>query len=834
MDRSGGINEKEKEGRGAIEGDGENSVKSRNLISYFLHRFNHLSSTHRFRFSILSVFFLLLIFVIALPVPSFEAHPYSTLLEAEDGTLLSAKIADDGQWRFPTSDSIPQKFKVALLHFEDEYFKYHPGINPVSMVKALKQNFGAGKVKRGGSTISMQVVRLARKNKPRTYSEKALEVFLAFKLELFHSKEEILQLYASHAPFGGNVVGMSAAAWRYYGRPPETLSWAESATLAVLPNSPSLIYPGKNSERLLDKRNKLLDKLLSKGIIDESTCLLSKTETLPGLPKPLPDYANILLERAILEGHKGTKIESTLQSELQKKVRQKVQYQHSRMKENYIHNAAAIVVDVETGKTLAYIGNVDTEGNHGQYVDIITSKRSTGSILKPILYAAALDDGLILPNQLLQDIPVFLQGFAPRNFNRKFHGAVPADRALARSLNVPFVFLLKDYGYERFHHKLKTSGILSLDKPSSYYGLSLILGGAESSLWETTSLYASMARSYANYFKRPTGKQYAESDYHPNYYTSTNNVSSQTTLAEKGKFGAGAIHEMIKAMKMVVRPDEESGWESFASSRSIAWKTGTSYGFKDAWAIGITSKYVVGVWVGNADGEGRPELTGVKAAAPLMFTIFEQLDESKSLPAPISDLQVVTICVLSGFKASENCDDIVRRNLPSVSERAAACPYHQILNLDEGEKNQVNSSCYPVNLMKQKKWFVLPATEASYFKQYNNQYQEPPEFLFSCLENDTKIQFMELVYPRSFTRLYIPTELDGKLGSAIFEIAHRNPGATIFWHLDEQYVGKTSRTHQMGLHPEKGKHKLHLVDDQGRELTLSFEVISDRKDVSLK
>ncbi len=652
---------------------------------------------------------------------------------------------------------------------------------------------------------------------------------MAFKLELLYSKEEILSLYASHAPFGGNMVGIAAASWRYYGRAPETLSWAEAATLAVLPNSPSLIYPGKNSERLKGKRNRLLDKLCDKKVIDASTCILSKAETLPGLPKPLPDFANILLERAVAEGHEGKRIQTTLQAPLQKQVRQKVQQHHQRMRQNYIHNAAAIVVDIETGNTLAYMGNVDSEGVHGQYVDIITSKRSTGSILKPILYAAALDEGVILPSQLLPDVPVFLQGFAPQNFNRKFHGAVAADKALARSLNVPFIFLLKDYGYERFHHKLKAVGLHSLNKPSSHYGLSLILGGAESSLWEITSLYAGMARSQANYFKRPVGNQYSEKDYHLNHYISNSQSLEVKPFTKKGHFGAGAIGQMFKAMKQVVRPDEESGWENFASSRSIAWKTGTSYGFKDAWAIGVTAKYVVGVWLGNADGEGRPELTGVKAAAPLMFNIFELLEESKDLPVPVGDHLDFMVCASSGFKAGMHCGETIKKSLPAVSERAPACPYHHLINLDKDERKQVNSSCYPVNQMKQKKWFVLPATEASYFKQYNNQYVEPPEFLTSCQDNGSQIPFMELIYPRNYTRLYIPTELDGSSGEAVFEVAHRNFGSIIYWHLDEKYVGRTSGTHQMGLHPEKGKHKLHLVDEQGRELTLAFEVISERK-----
>lgn len=786
--------------------------------------FSFLSNLSRpwkiFLFALLS---LVLLFVFT-PVPSFEHNAYATVLEARDGTLLGARIADDGQWRFPPADEVPEKFKQALLYFEDEYFYQHPGINPVSIWKALWQNIQAGEIRRGGSTISMQVVRLSRNNPPRTIPEKLLEIFLTLKMELLLSKEEILSLYAAHAPFGGNVVGLSAAAWRYYGRPPEKLSWAESATLAVLPNSPSLIYPGKNSKFLLAKRNRLLDKLEVKGVIDQSTAALSKVEPLPGEPKPLPDLTAHLLTRAIQEGHAGKNVLTTLDAKLQEIVKEKVQRHHRRMEENYIHNAAAIVVDIATGDALAYVGNVESDGPHGQYVDIITANRSTGSLLKPILYAAAIDEGLILPQQLLPDIPVFLQGFAPQNFDKKFHGAVPADKALVRSYNVPFVHLLRDYGYEKFHHLLRRLGLKSLDKPAGYYGLSMILGGAESSLWEVSAAYASMARSLMNYFKRPVGKHYSPEDYHPNYYLDHKDGAPQ--LYPKGAISVAAISRMLLTMQDLNRPEEQSGWEHYASSRAIAWKTGTSYGFKDAWAIGLNTRYVVGVWLGNADGEGRPELVGVKAAAPLLFDIFSVLKVDKDFPVPLDNQRDLAVCKTSGYKAGPYCEEIKSEMLPALSERAAICPYHQLLHLDESGTQQVSSACYPVRKMQEKSWFVLPPTEAWYYKQYHANYKEPPGFLAACMDQSSKNEFMELIYPRTYTRIYVPTELDGSSGSAIFEVAHRNPAATIYWHLDKQYIGSTFRIHQLGLSPAKGNHTLHLVDDQGRELVLPFEVIN--------
>ncbi len=761
-----------------------------------------------------------------LPMPDFRAQSYATVLEASDGSLLGARIADDGQWRFPKADSVPGKFMQALLLFEDEYFYQHPGINPVSILKALRKNLAAGKVKRGGSTLSMQVIRMARNNPARTLSEKLLEIGLALKLEILYSKEEILGIYAAHAPFGGNVVGLAAAAWRYYGRPPDKLSWGEYATLAVLPNSPSLVYPGKNSPLLLKKRNTLLAKLQSRGLLEPGTARLAQEEPLPGLPKPLPNLALPLINRVIQEGKKGSIIETTIDAGLQAAVKDKVQRYHTLMRDQHVYNAAALVIDIRTGNALAYVGNVDTEGMHGQQVDIITSNRSTGSLLKPLLYAAALDEGLILPRQLLPDIPVFLQGFAPQNFDKKFHGAVPAHEALARSYNVPFVFLLREYGYEKFHQKLQHLGISSLTRPASHYGLSMILGGAESSLWELSAAYAGLGRSLQNYPKRLPGKKYSRADYHPNYYIKQAPAAKEEQHTEKGLFDAWAISQTLQAMQELNRPEEQAGWEAYSSARPIAWKTGTSYGHKDAWAIGLNSSYVVGVWLGNADGEGRPELTGVKAAAPLMFDILELLEKEETFPVPYIGT-VMAVCKESGYKAGPNCKLLERGNFPLVSQKTLSCPYHQLLHLDAAGKQQVNSSCYPVSAIRHKTWFVLPAAQAWYYKQFHPAYSEPPEFLAACQEEHRRAAFMELIYPRQFTKLYLPMELDGTPGAAVFEVAHRNPDARIFWHLDQEYIGATSGKHQKSLQPAKGAHTLYLVDEQGRELSLQFEVISN-------
>ncbi len=439
------------------------------------------------------VTFGLMWYYMALPNDLFRLS-YSTVVEDAQGELLSASIAHDGQWRFPQLQSVPEKFKDAIIQFEDKRYYRHPGFDPVSLARALMQNLEEGEIVSGGSTITMQVVRLSR-NRSRTVFEKCIEIILATRVELRYSKDEILALYASHAPFGGNVVGLEAACWRYFQRQPDELSWGEAALLAVLPNAPSLIHPGKNRNALLAKRNRLLEKLHRAGKMDVIELELAKAEALPEKPLPIPRLADHLLSRCIREGLNQQRIRSTIQRGLQTRVQQLVNDHAVRLSGNQIYNAAVVVARVETGEVLVYIGN--TPGapgeDHGQDVDIIVSKRSTGSILKPVLYAAMLDEGKMLPKTLLPDIPTIINGFAPKNFSKDYDGAVPADKALVRSLNVPAVHMLQDYRYEKLYGLLKTMGMTTLSQLPDYYGLSLILGGAEGTLWNVTSLYASMA-----------------------------------------------------------------------------------------------------------------------------------------------------------------------------------------------------------------------------------------------------------------------------------------------------------------------------------------------------
>ena len=533
---------------------------------------------------------LLLAYACCLPRDLFRV-PYATVVTDRHGELLGARIARDGQWRFPPCDTVPWKFVRCLLAFEDRHFYHHPGVNPLSIARAAWQNIRQGRIVSGGSTLTMQTIRISR-NRPRTFTEKLVEMILATRLELRCSKDEILALYASHAPFGGNVVGLDAAAWRYFAHPSSELSWAEAATLAVLTNAPSAIHPGKGREALLRKRNRVLQLLREQGDLSPSDYALALDEPLPDAPLPLPRIAPHLVDRLASE-HPGQTITSTLDKELQLQLEALAERHSREFARSDIRHLALLVIDLPANRVVAYCGNTGSDASaDGSQVDIIRAPRSTGSILKPFLYYAALEEGLILPHTLLPDIPVNINGFAPQNFSRQFEGAVPASEALARSLNIPAVHLLQQYGVPKFHELLWQAGLTTLNRPPSHYGLSLILGGAEATLWDVTSAYARMGRSLLNLPQAPC----------------TLVASGEAASAPKADFfRPGGTWQVFEALTEVNRP-EEIDWRSIPSMHPVAWKTGTSYGFRDAWAVGVTPRYAVGVWVGNASGEGKPGL----------------------------------------------------------------------------------------------------------------------------------------------------------------------------------------------------------------------------------
>ena len=765
-------------------------------------------------------FLVLLVYYFSLPQILFS-EPYATVIESKEGVLLGAKIANDGQWRFPAQDSIPYKFKKCVVYFEDQHFYQHPGFNPIAIVNAVQQNNKAGKVVRGGSTLTQQVIRLSRKGKNRTYFEKAIEIILATRLEFRHSKEKILELYAAHAPFGGNVVGLEMASWRYFGVQSYQLSWAESATLAVLPNAPSLIYPGKNQKKLLEKRNRLLLKLQKENIIDDQTYQLAIAEPLPQKPFDLPQIAPHLLQK-IAKKQEGQHVKTTIDVALQNRVNQIAKYYYNQYKQNEVHNLAILVIDIQNRDVISYVGNAPTDADHQKDVDIISAARSTGSILKPLLYAAMLDEGQLLPNTLIADVPTQISGYKPENFNLTFDGAVPAHRALSRSLNIPAVLMLQDFGVNKFYEELQQFKLKDISKAPDHYGLSLILGGAESNLWDLCRTYAGLS-STVNYFNASQAKyrtkEYAALNYLYGYKTDFGADSFHKTI-----LGAGSIFLTFNAMQEVNRPEGDEAWKFYDSSLKIAWKTGTSFGNRDAWAIGTNSRYVVGVWVGNATGEGRPELTGVTSAAPILFDVFNLLPRKRWFAEPLNDLEAVEVCAKSGYLAKDDCPKL-KQLVPLKGKHTALCMYHKTVHLDKTEKYRVNSSCENVENMAVKSWFVLPPVIEWYYKSKHIDYLPLPPFREDCVS--TQIGTMDFIYPKANSKIYLTKNFNGNIQPVVIKVAHPNREMQLFWYVDNVYQATTKTFHELAILPPSGFHYVTVVDENGNEMKRRIEIVSD-------
>lgn len=761
----------------------------------------------------------LILIYFLLPVGQLFQDPLSPVLFSEEGELLGARLAADGQWRFPRGEKVPDKFFKALLQFEDQRFFLHPGVDPIAVVRACWQNLRAGEIKSGASTITMQLVRLSQKNSRRTFGQKIKEAILALRVEFHYSKKEILSLFAANAPFGRNIVGLDAASWFYFGRSPEELSWAEACFLAVLPKNPVLVGDESGRLKLQRKRDRLLGNLFHRGLLNVLEYRLALSEPVPAGIRPVPRDCEHLLDSLAKDPERKTPFRSFLKADLQRRLNQVAEAQAEKLLGRGIRNLAVIIIDNRRAAVVAYVGNVglNRQFDCGQHVDVAQSPRSTGSILKPFLYALMLQEGAITSEMLIPDIPTRFEGFRPKNFDRRFRGAVPARTALAWSLNVPAVRLLHQFGIPRLKNKLTRWGMTTLFRPADDYGLSLILGGAEGKLLEITSLYARMGMLALGL---PDGGQEVRI------------LQDEKLMPSKMKdLGQGAAYLTLLALTEVNRPDEEGYWRNFSSSRWVAWKTGTSFGLKDAWAVGVTPNYTIGIWAGNADGEGRPEITGLSAAAPVLFEVLGLVDGGGEIPVSISSLKPIEVCQDSGYLPGELCPKKTVW-VPAESHVSRVCPYHQIVHLDPTGRYRVDSRVESVATMKHETWFVLPPVQEYYYRAYHPEYRPLPPYKPGRNQEVGAVdgpQVMSLIYPEPETSVYIPVDLDGQPGEVIFEAVHRQPEAVIHWHLDEDYLATTRHFHKISVNPEPGEHTLVLVDDEGRRLVRRFKVISRQR-----
>ena len=739
--------------------------------------------------------FLWIVTLISFKSCSITDIPTSTLVYSSDTTLIGGRIATDGQWRIKSNTPLPHRMSQCLIEAEDHRFYRHIGVDPIAIARAIRHNTSnlSSSRREGGSTITMQLMRLLRGNQKRNIGNKIIESIWALHYEIYHTKESIIQRYAALAPMGGNVVGVEAAAWRYWGRSVAHLSWAECATLAVLPNSPSLIHPGRNRELLVNRRNNLLLRLCSQGIIDRETYELSILEELPERPLPMPSYAPHLTDK-MASRHRGDNIITDIDADLQVRVAN-IARRHTRINasKNYVNDAAILVIDVNTGKTLAYV----VEGTSN---DMICAHRSTGSILKPFLYAAMMDDGRITPEALVADVPLNLGGFSPKNFSKKYSGAVTARSVIEKSLNVPMVRMVLQYDISRFLLMLKRLGLTTMTRSADDYGASIILGGAEGRLDEICQAYRRCAKQLNEYGSNESPKDKILSD--------------------------GSLWYMFDAMSGLNRPEEEEEWRYFDSMHRVAWKTGTSFGNRDAWAIGVTPDYVVGVWVGNASGEGRAGMTGVAYAAPIMFDVVASIRANRRWwDMPLDDMEYIPVCHDSGWPASDICPSADTLLVPRNCIETQICHYHRLVHLSEDGIYRVNNECYPVSKMQHRAMFILPPAQEYYYKMMHAEYEPLPPMMEGCGSSTGSV---DIIFPENNTSVVpvhdMSTE-DGRYSPVVAQVAANSQ--EIYWHIDDNYLGLTTSDigHTMPLFLPAGKHRLTVVTPEGSSASVQFEVI---------
>ncbi|MBN2613823.1 MAG: penicillin-binding protein 1C [Bacteroidales bacterium] len=759
---------------------------------------------------LLAVLFIFLIWLLLpLPSPLFK-NSYSTVILDENDNILKVYLNRDEQWCLPPDarQAVPEKLKTAVLVYEDRYFYHHPGVNPVSLFRAIYQNITSGRVVSGASTITMQVARL-RKPKNRNYFNKMKEILMAVKIEVHFNKEEILRLYLDHAPYGGNIIGYKAAVHRFFGKIPGQVTWSEAAMLAVLPNAPGLITPTANRQRLIEKRNNLLKKLNKAGIIDNETLTLSMLEEVPEKVIPFDDLAPHLSRRLKQQYPASEIIKTTLNKEIQEKIARFTTRHLEYLSQFGIRNGCVLVAETETGKVKAYVGSQKfyDEKSLGQ-VDGITAPRSAGSILKPFLYAMAMDDGIILPQTLIKDVPTSFDAFSPANATETYDGILTAHDALARSLNVPAVRLLNIYGVYPFYIFLKNAGVTTLFRNADDYGLPLILGGAEVTAWDLTRLYRGLARG--GVFEP---LQVIEDQTH-------GMKASSAPLISKG-----ACYLTLEILKELKRPGAEYFWRQYSNQYPIAWKTGTSYGHKDSWAVGTTPEWTIAVWIGNFDGEGNKNLSGAGSAGPLLFQVFNSLPHRSELSwfeKPENNLATVELCAETGFLAGENCPNTILAEAPADMKPLRICPYHEAFFLDRESRYAVCSQCWEPGYTK-KSYLVFPPDVAQFLYEKGYPVQKVPPHNPRCPANMGN-RDLQILYPYENAILWLPRDFNLRYQEVVFRAANRNPSLKVYWYLNEKLLGTTSGNHIITSAVPVGWHEIFVIDDAGNKDRKKFYV----------
>ncbi len=743
------------------------------------------------------------IFICDLLFPLPDAPEYSQSVYSAKGNLLSAYLTSDDKWRMRTRiDEVTDDLKKSLIEKEDKWFYYHPGVNPISIIRALYSNITSGKRVSGASTITMQTVRLLEPAK-RTYFNKFREMLRAFQLELHYSKDEILELYLSLLPYGGNIEGVKSAAYIYFNRPPDKLSLAQCILLSVIPNDPNKLRPDINPinakaarTNLINyfKKNKTFPKILLSDADDEAINAFRHT-----IPNSAPHLC-----RFIKSKYKDDIIQLCLDESIQLTAEKHLRAHVNSMKFRGISNGASLVIDNKTSSVIAYCGSADfNDSDASGQVDGVQALRSPGSTLKAPLFAYAIDLGLITPKSRISDIPTDFSGYSPENYDSKFKGSVTAEYALKQSLNIPAVKLLHQVGIGNYTSILEQSGFSDISKRSKYMGLSLILGGCGATLEELVRLYSVMARGGKLYNLR---------------YRSDHPADSSAVRI----FSEDAVYITSQILSDNDRPDFSADLVALSNLPLISWKTGTSYGRRDAWAIGYNPDYTIGVWMGNFNAEGSSYLSGAQVAVPLLFRLFNAIDydpENKYFPYP-ENTGEREVCAETGMLPSDKCDKLTTDFYIENKSSNKVRDLYQKLYVNEDSTIQYCPECLPDSGYIKVDYPVYEPALTLWFLNNEINFKQAPLHNPECtaIRSDDSPR---IISPSPDYDYLID---DGNDREILLQAAPCQGASRHYWYINDKFYAECKPEEKIFFKPQNSKIKITCTDDKGRSSTVNVRI----------
>jgi penicillin-binding protein 1C len=747
------------------------------------------------------------------PVPA--EIEYAPIVEAQDGKVLHAYLTKDEQWRMKTRlDEITPELRKAIIYKEDKYFYYHPGVNMLAIGRAVVNNIVHSRRTSGASTITMQVARMLEP-KRRTYINKLAEIFRALQLEIHFTKDEILQLYLNLVPYGSNIQGVKAASILYFNKMPDQLSLAEITALSIIPNRPNSLMMGKDNKDIVKRRNKWLLRFKQNSLFPSEQINDALAEPLTAYRHNAPDKVPQLAYRVGRMQPRNPEIRTTIDAAIQQKAEDLVINYMNGLKLNNIYNASVIIVDNATREVRAYIGSSDFEDRlHNGQVDGVSAMRSPGSTLKPLLYGLCIDKGLVTPKSVIADVPINISGYIPENYDLQFRGNVTIEEALKQSLNIPAVKMLNEAGVQNFANVLKLAGFFSIARLKNKIGLSLILGGCTVRLDELTGLYASFANDGYYY-----PLQYITPDTVWIRHKKQAGIDQKETVSVVSPISAFMISQIISGLH---RPDLPNLPDKSIDIPRIAWKTGTSYGRKDAWSIGYNKNYTVGVWIGNFNGDGVAGLNGAGVATPLLFQIFRSVDRRASeewLQAP-AEAGLRAVCRQTGKLPADFCDDVVMDYyIPGVSS-SEHCDHIRRVWLSADEKFCYCTSCLPQAGYKTKSFVNVSPELAAFYETGHIPYGKIPPHNPNC----SRIFEGKAPIITSLTNQL--TYLIVDKGEQKLQLACNtaNDVRQVYWYINDNFFGTAKPNEKLFFMPANNNVKISCTDDKGRNADINIKV----------